>query len=461
MNICVVCYCKLNDWIFKIQAMAWLDKLKLKKGLVKAANEAGFVAPKEIQQKTLARIAGGQDLIAVGPEGCGKTTTYILAALNKFNYTPDGVPKVLILVPDKEKVEEVVAKIDQLNKNASLSIVPLFAAPGTETQMNAIADGADIVVATPDRARAIYLKLGLNLNKVDFFAVDDAQLIIKKGLQLPVVELANSIGRAQHLVFTEVMHERLEKMLAPFMQMPATVEVEELPEEQLPVHPQMLYHVPNFGTKLNLLNLFLYDEEMFTKTVVFANTRLTAETIYKNLTNRLRKAVAMINPLSFEYNKVNDISEFKADSSLRVLIIANEGTEETELDLTEIPFIIHLDLPADKAVYIKHIENHTIDAEDETLALTFVTDLELDQVRRIEQTTGQKMQKAELPEDLVIEKDRKQKEAEKEKAKKPVKADPNQYVPGEAFHEKKPENSKTYNYSSGTKAKMNMKKKHG
>jgi superfamily II DNA/RNA helicase len=62
-----------------------------------------------------------------------------------------------------------------------------------------LADGSDIVVATPDRARAIYLKLGLNLNKVDFFVVDDAQLIIKKGLQLPVVELANSIGKAPAL----------------------------------------------------------------------------------------------------------------------------------------------------------------------------------------------------------------------------------------------------------------------
>src|ERR1700744_958281 len=110
--------------------MAWLDKLKLKKVLVKSLNEAGFLAPKEIQQKTLARINGGQDVIAIGPEGCGKTTTYILAALNKFNYKPDGVLKVLILVPDKEKVEEVIAKIGGLNRNKELSVVPLFAAPG-------------------------------------------------------------------------------------------------------------------------------------------------------------------------------------------------------------------------------------------------------------------------------------------------------------------------------------------
>ncbi|WP_454802202.1 DEAD/DEAH box helicase [Mucilaginibacter phyllosphaerae] len=441
--------------------MAWAEKFKLNKQLIKTVTELGFTQPKEIQQKALNRIIGGQDVIGIGPEGCGKTTLLVLATLNRFKHSADGVPKALILAPDQEKVFELLAQFDRLNRNKTIRIVSLHAGTSTEQQMDELADGSDIVVATPDRARAIYLKLGLNLNKVDFFAVDDAQLIVKKGLQLPVVELANSIGKAQRLAFTEVMHAKLEKMIAPFMEMPATIEVEEMPEEQLPVHPQMLYHVPNFGTKLNLLNLFMQDDELFTKTVVFTNTRLTAETIYKSLQNRLRKAVALINPLSFEYNKVDDVAAFRADSYLRVLIIANEDTES--VDITGIPFIIHLDLPTEKEIYIQHIENHDVETEDETLALTFVTDLELDQVRRIEHATGQKMQKADLPEELVMEKDRKQKEEEKEqaKAKKHTKPDPNQYVPGEAFHEKKPENSKTYNYSSGTKAKMNMKKKHG
>ncbi|MBB5394974.1 DEAD/DEAH box helicase [Mucilaginibacter sp. AK015] len=439
--------------------MVWAEKFKLNKQLVRSVTEAGFDTPKEIQLKTLNRIIGGQDVVAIGPGGCGKTTVLVLATLNRFKHSADGVPKALILAPDQEKVFEILAQFDRLNRNKSIRIVSLHPGQTTEQNMDDLADGADIVVATPERARAIYLKLGLNLNKVDFFAVDDAQLIVKKGLQLPVVELANSIGKAQHLVFTEVMHDRLNKMIAPFMELPATIEVEETPEAQLPVHQQMLYHVPNFGTKLNLLNLFLYDEELFTKVIVFANTRLTAETIYKNLTNRLRKAVAMINPLSFEYNKVNDVSEFKANNNLRVLVVANEGTGD--IDVTGIPFIIHVDLPAEQEVYIKHVEDHEVDADDETLALTFATDLELDQVRRIEQATGQKMQKADLPEDLVIDKDRKLKETDKEQKKKPAKADPNQYVPGEAFHQKKPENSKTYNYSSGTKAKMNMKKKHG
>jgi len=437
--------------------MVWAEKFKLNKQLVKSVTEAGFNVPREMQLRTLTRITGGQDIIAVGPEGCGKTTAMVLGTLNRFNHKADGVPRALILAPDQERVFAIIAQFERLNRNTSIRIVGLHTGAGVDVQMDDLADGADIVVATPDRARAIYLKLGLNLNKVTFLAIDDAHLIVKQGMQLPVVELANSIDKGQHLVFSEVLHDKLHKMIAPFMVLPATIEVDELPEDKIETHPQILYQVPNFGTKLNLLNLFMYDEELFTKTVVFANTKQTAEKIYKSLENRLRGAVAMLNPSFFEFNKVNDIAEFKASNEVRVLVIANENTEAVELD--GIPFIIHLDLPLDKEVYISHVLNNTPASEEETLAITFATDIELDQVRKIEQATGQKMQSVELPEELVIEKDRKQKESEKE-AKQPVKADPNKYVPGDAFHEKKPENAKTYNYSSGTKAKMNNKRKH-
>ena len=79
--------------------MAGFDKLKLNKQLIRSATELGYTTPKEIQQKTLTRIIGGQDIIAIAPEGAGKTTTYVLGTLNRFNYAPEGVPKVLILVP--------------------------------------------------------------------------------------------------------------------------------------------------------------------------------------------------------------------------------------------------------------------------------------------------------------------------------------------------------------------------
>ena len=82
----------------------WLDKLKLNKQLVRSVTEAGYLTPKEIQAKTLTRIIGGQDMIAIGPEGCGKTTAYIIGVLMRLKYGIEEAPRALILVPDKERV---------------------------------------------------------------------------------------------------------------------------------------------------------------------------------------------------------------------------------------------------------------------------------------------------------------------------------------------------------------------
>lgn len=425
------------------QLVMGFDKLKLNKQLVRSANEAGYTQPKEIQLKTLTRIIGGQDVIAIAPEGAGKTTTYILATLNRFNYAPDGVPKVLILVPEKEQVLAVIEQFDRLNKNKSISIVGLYVTPGTEAQMDALADGADIVVATADRARSIYLKLGLNLNKMELFIVDDADQQIKKGLQLPVTELANSIVKCQRLVFTDVMHSRIEKLIEPFMRQPAIVEVDELQEAPIITHPQLLYHVPNFGTKLNLLNLFLQDEELFTKTAVVVNSSNTAQALLKNMPRSLQQSTAYISQTSVE--------DFKNDSAKRILIIVNEKNEVA--DLSGIPFIMHFDLPVDNETFIARVTNHNPDSGEETMALTFATDLELSTIKQIEQAIGSKIPVADLPEGLIIAKDstiKKAKKTEKETAP----------TGGAAFHEKKASNAKTYNFSSSKKAKMNKKKNH-
>jgi len=432
--------------------MVWLDKLKLNKQLVRSITGAGYATPTEIQLKTLSRIIGGQDVIAVGTEGSGKTTTYVLAILNRLKYTSEGVPRVLILVPDKESVVAVIAQFELLNTNREMAVVGLYAAPGTETQMNDLADGADIVVATPDRARAIYLKLGLNLNKIELFIVDDAELIIKQGLQLPVAELANSITKAQHLVFTTVIHDKLNKMIAPFMKLPAIVEVEETGEVQIKTHPQVLYLVPNFGTKLNLLHLFMQDDELFTKIVVFVNTRHTAEKLYKSLQKKANNPVALLNPWFFELAGFTSVDDFK-QSDARILIAVNDPGMET--DLHQIPFIIHFELPEDKDVFVKRIINNET-SDDEMLAITFATDLELVMVKKIEQAIGQKIPVGELPEDLLIEKEKKKNDSSEKPLPKSKGVEPT----GEAFHQKKASNSKTYNFSSGKKAKMNKKKNH-
>lgn len=428
-----------------------LDKLKLSKQLVRSMTDAGFLGPKEVQLKTMSRILGGQDVIALGPEGSGKTTAYVLGVLMRLKYGFEEAPRALVLVPDKECVQEVIKRFELLNKNKTIRLVGLYPEAGMETQLNALADGADIVVATPGRARAIYLKLGLNLNKVIMFIVDDAGEIIKQGMQLPVAELARSIIKCQHLVFTEVVHDKLNILLDQFMNLPALVEVSELGNQKLKTCEQFLYKVPDYRTKLNLLNLLLKDSEMFDKVVVFVNSRLTAEKVFKSLFKYLDQEIAIYKPLFFDHPGFDLIDDFKNSVETRVLIVADDLKEAISLE--GIPFIIHLELPLEKEIFLSRIVKKSSDSANKTLALTFSTDIELAMVKKIEQGIGQPIPVTELPVDLYIENDIPKKDSKKDGSAKTK----DQIISGAAFHEKKEANTKDYNYSSREKAKMKFK----
>lgn len=409
--------------------------------------EAGFLGPKEIQLKTMSRILGGQDIIAVGPEGSGKTTNYVLGVLMRLKYGFEEAPRALILVPDKDRIIEVVERFELLNRNNTLRIVPLYPDGNMEAQINAVTDGSDIIIATPDRARAVYLKLGLNLNKIIMFIVDDAAEIIKKGMQLPVAELARSIVKCQHLVFTEVVHDKLHLLIDQFMNQPALIEVSELGEQKLETLEQVLYQVPDYKSKLNLLGRLVGDAEIFDKVIVFVNTRLTAEKVFKSLFKHLDKEVSVYKPLFFDHPGFDSINDFKESDETRVLIVADDLKDN--LDLNGIPFILHFEIPAEKETFIGRIVKGEDNAD--TFAISFSTDIELVIVKKIEQAIGQNLPVAELPEGVTITKD-------SNKAKKSnTQASDESELTGAAFHEKKASNNKDYNYSSREKAKMKFK----
>ena len=428
--------------------MAWSERLKINKQLVRSLTEADLSGPVEIQAKTLTRISGGQDIIVVAPEGSGKTTTCIISALNKFSKGFDDAPRVLILVPGKDDVLHFIDQFEKLNKNKTIKVVGLFATTGMEAQLDALADGADIIVATPDRARAIYLKLALNLNKIQLLILDDADLIVKQGLQLPVAELANSIIKCQHLVFTEVIHPKLRSMIDPFMPHAAQIDIDLNNEPTIATHEQILYHVPNFRTKLNLLNLFLEDTELFNKVIVIVNTAQTVDKIYDNSKKAVRTDIMLFKHTHDEAFTATSVNEF-TNSGYRILLAVSSNLKPGDTD--QLPIIIHFDLPDERETYIERITFYQ-SGTPEKFTIAMATDLELNMVRKIEQATGIKMSESELPDELKIEtaipvKSRRS-ESEKE-------------TPNAAFHTKKAANSKTYNYSSGLKAKMNKKKKHG
>ena len=419
-----------------------LETLKLNKQLNMTMKEAGFSAPTEIQSKAMSRILGGQDLIGIGPEGCGKTTTYVLGILMKLKHAFEVAPRAMVLVETKERALEVEEEFERFNRYSDIRTISIYPGLSMDSQRDDLFDGVDVVIGTPDRIQSLLLQSGINVNKVKTFVLDNSDALIKQGFQTAIWRIAEGLNKSQHIIFGESAHEKLDKLVAEFINYPTKIEVTPELENKGNYLNQNIYQVPNFATKQNLLKLLLSDYEDYRNVVVFVNTRLTAGKLYSILNNQFHEPIAMIKPLFFDPIEFDSIDTFLDENELRVLLVANE--DNLELNLSGVGHIVHFDLPENIDIVISRLQ---VNEQDHTKALSFATDLELPLIKKIEVKTGQEVNIEPLPEDLKIEGQRK-------KTTKKVEEDPTQ---GGAFHEKSAKNSKDYNY--GTKDRRKMKGK--
>lgn len=416
--------------------------------------DMGFTEPKEVQAKTLSRIVGGQDLVIIGPEGCGKTTAMILGVLAKLKYAFEIAPRAIIMVPNKDNGLELEDQFRLLGKNLDLRVQGVYAGAGMEGQRELLEQGIDIVIGTPDRIEAMYIKSAINLTQIKTFILDDADLIVKQGFHTVVKNITESLPKCQHIVFTEVMHDKLEKLTDFFLLYPNTIEVDLDSMETVDTVPLQLFKLPNYKTKLNLLNLMLRDYDTYKKVVVFSNSKTTSDKLLKSLEKRIEGAVAIFNP-SFSQKGFTSFEQFKQDEAVRVLLMSNE--DEALVNLDDIGYILHFDLPLERNIFINRVERKQKDELPNTTSITYATDVELNMVRKIELGVGHSMEIIDLPFDLVIEGNRGGGD-EEEKVIKHKKTTMEEYIPGAAFHAKKESNLKDYNYNYKDKRKMAGKK---
>jgi ATP-dependent RNA helicase RhlE len=369
-----------------------------------------------------------------------------MAVLTRLKYAEDPM-RVLILVPDKDRVIALVEKFKELSSHMNIRTIGLYAGHGIEGQKDDLAEGVDIAIGTPDRVQSIYYQAGLNINKLKMFILDDAHLIVQQGFQTIVTQLSESLPKCQHLVFTEVYHTKLETLVTPFLNFPTLIEGTSEPKVKLDIIDQRVYEVPNYKTKLNLLNYLMGDADRFPKVVLFANTHITVSSLNKTLAKRLEGQVCVLKPAEPGSISVKSIQEFIDNPNLRIMIVSNELGEK--IDIVQIPCILHFDIPTIATTFVDRILKSS---DQKTLSISFATDIELTQVRRIENITSHKFPVEELPGGLIIEGDRKSHKGENVDLPK---EDPTK---GKAFHEKKESNAKTFNYKFKDRLKMYGKK---
>lgn len=199
---------------------------KLHKPLAEAMMEAGYTEPKELTVKALPKINAGSDLYGIGPANSGKTSTAVIAAIQKLKEAFEDAPRALIIVSGKDNALLMKEQFGLLAKKTNLRVVAVFEDAPIHKQFDDIYVGVDVVIGTAKRVMEIYFKQGLNINKLKLFVIDDAEMIIKQGLQGQIDRLIQSLPKCQHLVFAEELTPKIERLTEKFIKAPALIEVE-------------------------------------------------------------------------------------------------------------------------------------------------------------------------------------------------------------------------------------------
>ncbi len=373
------------------------EAFKLNKQLLTAIADAGFAAPTEIQQKAIPVITAGQHVIGIAQTGTGKTAAYMLPLLMKIKYAQGNEPRALILGPTKELVLQLSEHAKILAKNTDLRIVAIYGGVGPKTQLEQIANGVDILVATPGRFMELYLKKIVGVSLIKTLVLDEADRMMDMGFIHQLRKIFEVIpSKRQNLLFSATFPAKVEKLSQDFLEFPVRIEItpQATPSKQV---EQELYHVPNMRTKINFVD-FLLQKEEYKRVMIFARTKESADNIYKFIERKVSGSVRVIHSNKGQNTRINAINEFK-EGSLRVLVSTDVSARG--IDVVNVSHVINFDVPNLYEDYVHRI-GRTGRALQVGKAITFVTKAEVYHIGRIEKIIGLKIPIKEMPTGVEI-----------------------------------------------------------
>ncbi len=375
------------------------ENLKLNPQLLKAVSEAGFQNPTEIQQKVIPLVLGGQAVIGIAQTGTGKTAAYLLPVLKKINFAQGKEPRALILAPTKELVVQIGEHAKQLTKFTDLRVAALYGGVGPKTQIEALQNGVDILIATPGRFMEIYFRNEIVVKQIKILVLDEADRMLDMGFMHQLRKIFEVIpSKRQNLLFSATFPAKVEKLAEEFLEFPIKVEASPLVMAAQQVD-QELFHVPNLKTKIHLLEWLLKDRLQFRRVMIFTRTKESANNVFKFIDRKQMGPSKVVHSNKGQNTRINAMNEFK-EGGLRVLVstdVASRG-----IDVTNVSHVINFDVPMQYEDYIHRI-GRTGRAFQTGKAITFVNEAERYHIKKIEELMNEKIGIREFPDGVEVE----------------------------------------------------------
>ncbi|MCW0482500.1 DEAD/DEAH box helicase [Gaoshiqia sediminis] len=378
--------------------MTSFEELKVNKSILKALKEIGFEEPTPIQEQAIPVIRSGVDVLGIAQTGTGKTAAYLLPIFMKLVKAEGEDPRVLILVPTRELSIQVGEDIEELTQYSNLRHAAIYGGIGWTKHAELIKPGIDILVATPGRLLDLYQAGAVSLKKIKTLVIDEADRMLDMGFMPQIRKLLEIIPvKRQNLLFSATFNEKVEEMSHEFLAFPERIEVAPSATPAQLVK-QSYFKVPNFRTKLNLIQHLLQDEETFNRVLIFVRTKEHADSVFKIIKRKTEGEKRILHSNKGQSSRINAINAFK-DGDIRIMISTDVSARG--LDVSRISHVINFDLPQRYEDYVHRI-GRTARANNHGEAITLIDPAEEYHLKKIEQIIRMEIPERKIPEGVEI-----------------------------------------------------------
>ncbi|TDB68858.1 DEAD/DEAH box helicase [Arundinibacter roseus] len=374
------------------------EGFKLNRQLLNAIDDAGYTAPTPIQEQAIPLAMAGHDVLGIAQTGTGKTAAFVLPLLMKIKFAQGDSPKALILAPTRELVMQIAAAVVELSRYTDIRTVALYGGIGPKSQIEALRRGVDILVTTPQRFLDLYAKEEIILKHIHTMVLDEADKMLDMGFMPQIRRILEVIPRKrQNLLFSATFQEKVEKFSFEFLEFPMRVEVSPQSTTAEMV-TQSLYEVPNFLTKIHLLEWMLAQTEVFSRVLIFTRSKENADNVYKFLLRKVVEEgdVRVIHANKGQNTRINAMEAFK-EGNVRVLVATDVASRG--IDVTEVSHVINFDVPIIYEDYVHRI-GRTGRANHSGEAITFLTPADEYHIKFIEKLIRAEIPRKSLPAEL-------------------------------------------------------------
>lgn len=351
-----------------------------------------------IQEQAIPVLLEGRDLIGVAQTGTGKTAAYLLPVLDKLatGDLPKDAVHCIIMAPTRELAQQIDQQMQGFSYYMNnVSSVPIYGGGdgvAFEQQKRGLTMGADVVIATPGRLLA-HLSLGyVNLSKVSFFILDEADRMLDMGFYDDIMQIVSFLPKyRQTIMFSATMPEKIQQLAKKILDNPVEVKIAVSKPAEKIIQAAYICHEPQ---KLGII-LSLFNETKPERVIIFASKKVKVKELANALRQKGLNADAMHSDL--EQSQRDDVMyRFKAG---KIDILVATDILSRGIDVDDIRLVVNYDVPYDCEDYV-HRVGRTARANNDGLAITFVSDDQQTEFGKIEDFIGKNIYKIPVPAEL-------------------------------------------------------------